>query len=141
MCPVVSLTQMPGSAKACSGRCISTCGILPQVWVLAACEGRISLFSKDIDGRLTLLPHRGSPVAASLDEFRAQLSDALSKGKVAQLVLVGAAHDLRWMQMSLPDEAIKHVVAEIEYPLLPVWFHQKPELKQLTQAIEQLLRV
>ena len=85
-----------------------------------------------------LLSQGKSPVIPSLDAFRDVLLDAEKNKRFGQLILVGSSGDIAWMQMSLPADVAKHVVAEIQYPLMPGWFRQSPPAS-LQQALENLL--
>lgn len=126
--------------KACSGKCKSGdgCGaLLPRVWVIAACDGMLSLFEKH-DGGLKLSTIASDVVSSSVDDFRQTLLEKTGGGANDRLVLVGSAGDISWARISLPQVVEGHIVAEIQYPLMARWFRQKPMLETLTQAIEHL---
>ena len=116
------------------------CSSAPRVWVVAACDGMISLFEKCADGHVKLIRQGNNAIASSTDDFRHYLQDSVKKNLFSQLIVVGDASDISWTRISLPEEAAKHIVAEIEYPLVPRWFRQSPDLKGLSQALEQLFQ-
>ena len=126
-------------ARACSGKCTGkACSSPAAVWVLAGCDGMISLFEKSAGGHLSLLRQDGGAVASSLEAFRDFLEEAAQKHRFSQMVLVGEPGDISWMQMALPPAAARHIAAEIAYPLMPAWFRQGSELSQLSRALEHL---
>ncbi len=106
--------------------------------MLAACEGMIALFNKTEDSHLHVISQGKNSISPSLEEFRTFLENAASCGKFSQLIIVGAAHDIAWMRLSLPETLAGFIVAEIQYPLLSAWFRQPPELMQLSKALEQV---
>lgn len=120
------------AASACSGKCRGDgCGSkTPRVWVVAACEGMVSLLEKQEDGHLDLLPEEGGGVFASMEAFRDRLVAAESRHELDQLVIVGARADIGWMHMMLPASVAGRVAAEIEYPLVAGWFRQPSHLEQ-----------
>lgn len=121
--------------KACSGKCKgSGCGGASRVWVVAACEGMISLFEKDPQGALAPASHLPQGVFASLEQFQRHIEEAEQAHAFDQLVVIGSSNDIGWIHASLPEPAMRHIVAEIEYPLLPAWFRQP--LPTLTHALE-----
>ncbi len=135
-CDIIPLAP----AKACSGKCRGDgCASSPTVWVLAACEGKAALFSKQVDGRLILVLEQGSPVSSFEGGLREQLIKASDHADFAQLVLVGSANDIAWTQASLPDAVSKRVVAEVEYPLISAWFGSTSQMSKLTQALTHVL--
>jgi hypothetical protein len=124
-------------AKACSGKCLGGgCRRASRVWVVAACEGMVSLFTKNDSGAISPLPSENQPVFASLDAFQKSLSTAEEQHAFDQLIIVGSNNDIAWVHASMPAHATQHVVAEIEYPLLPNWFKQSLPLATLTHALE-----
>lgn len=130
-------TVTPIVAKACSGRCKSNaCGTVPRVWVVAACEGMISLFTKDARGALSLVSQNDHAVFASLEQFQRSINEADNTHAFDQLVIVGGSNDIAWIHASLPQSATRHIAAEIEYPLLAAWFKQPLPLPNLTHALE-----
>ncbi len=140
-CTPSSPEQATVKAKACSGKCLKGgCKPRANVWIVAACDGMMSLLEKQADGHLTLIPQGESLVSSSIDSFREYLSHATETSSYTQLVMIGAPNDISWMRAALPDNAAKYIVAEIKYPLLPQWFRQPP-LKSLTQALEQIFLV
>jgi hypothetical protein len=128
------------SAKACSGKCKGNngCAPAPTVWVLAACEGMAALFAKRPDGHLLPLASDFPAVSAFDTALRDKLVLASEHGDFSQLVLVGSPNDIAWTQASLPSIVSKHVVAEIEYPLIPAWFGTAASLGKLTQALDSV---
>ena len=134
-CDVVPFAQ----PKACSGKCREgACRSHPEVWVLAICEGMAALFEKEPDGRLHPLPFDGSVALPLVDALRTRLSTASDRGEFNQLVLVGSANDISWTQISLSGTVSKHIVAEIQYPLISTWFRSSSDLNKLQQALENL---
>lgn len=116
------------------------CSSAPRLWVVAACDGMISLFDKCADGHLRLIPQGESAVASSVDDFRHYLQESSRKGLFSQLVVVGDAGDISWTRATLPEDTARHIVAEIEYPLMPRWFRQDSDMKPLSQALEQIFQ-
>jgi hypothetical protein len=94
-----------------------------------------ALFSKQADGHLKPLESKTCEGASLVDDVREQLTSAAERGAFSQLVLVGSANDIAWTQASLPIAVSKHVVAEIEYPLMAGWFGPIDRTK-LTQALD-----
>jgi hypothetical protein len=124
--------------KACTGKCTGTCKSSPAVWVMAACEGMISLFEKQPGGSLKLKTQGSHAVSPTVEDMRQYLAEAVKSQAFSQLVLIGSANDIAWAQALLPQSVTSHIVAEIQYPLIPAWFRQLPELRQLTHALEQV---
>jgi len=139
-CEIHPIDQKPPPLKACSGKCGagSNCEQLKsRLWVVAACEGMISLFEKNPDGRLSSLPMGEHVIAPSLEEFCAYVEQAAHSGKY--LVLVGSPNDISWMRLSLPEAMHSRIVAEIPYPLLAAWFHVSSDQHPLAKSLEQIL--
>lgn len=128
-----------GEGRGCSGKCSGNCKNETRVWVLAACEGMISLFRRGREGQLTLIAQEGKTVAPSLRNFAAWLEDAAQEKQFDQLVLVGAMNDVAWLQHSLPESAAKRVVAEIPQPLEAAWFREAMPMPSLAGQIAELL--
>lgn len=126
-------------SKACSGKCAGDCTRTSHTWVMAACEGMIALFEKHADGHLELLPRSEGDSVHSVDRLRACLADVSLGGSTPQLVLVGSANDIAWTEALLPETIAKHIIAEIQYPLVNGWFRGSPDLRQLSHALEQVL--
>ncbi len=126
--------------SACSGKCKGNCTRTPRMWVIAACDGMISVFEKSQDGHLHCQPQGDNSVFPSLEEFRWAVTRAAQGRKFDKLVVVGTASDIAWLRLSLPDEVANAVVAEIEYPLVSGWFRQPGDMKGLTQALEHLFQ-
>jgi hypothetical protein len=128
---------MPIKTKACSGKCKSSlCGAVPKTWVVAACEGMISLFEKTPQGSFSPKLQDNQIVFSSLDAFQKSMDKAENAHAFDQLVIIGSSNDIAWIHASLPAPAMRHIVAEIEYPLLPAWFKQPLPLVNLTYALE-----
>lgn len=106
------------------------------MWVVAACEGMVSLFEKDVRGILAPMLRGGQAVFSSLDAFQKSIDRAEHAHAFDQLVIIGSNNDIAWIHASLPAPATRHIVAEIEYPLLPAWFKQPLPLPNLTHALE-----
>jgi len=113
-------------SKACSGKCKGvSCATTPRVWVVAACEGMILLFEKDIQGELLPIIKNEPGVFASLEQFQKTIDNADQENSFDQLIIVGSNNDIAWIHASLPQSAMHHIVAEIEYPLISGWFKMK----------------
>ncbi len=98
-----------------------------------------ALFQKQPDGHLSQLKNdTGTYLFA--DDLRAELTRASEAGEFSQLVLVGSANDMAWTQASLPIKVSKHVIAEIEYPLMSAWFSTTSDMDRLTQALEKIFQ-
>lgn len=126
--------------KACSGKCKGgggACHNAPRVWVVAACEAMISVFEKDIQGTLQPMPQNDQGVFPSLDQFQKFIDKADHAHELDQLVIVGGGNDIAWIHASLPPSAMRHIVAEIEYPLMASWFKEQG-FSHLTNALENV---
>ena len=129
--------SVPIKTKACSGKCKNgMCGTTPKIWVVAACEGMISLFERNALGTLSPPLQSDQPIFSSLDAFQQSMDKAENAHAFDQLVIIGSSNDIAWIHASLPVSATRHIVAEIEYPLLPAWFKQSSPLSHLTHALE-----
>lgn len=106
---------------------------------MAACEGMLSVFESSGSGSFKLVPFGESSVAPSVEEFRKFLLDAVQRSLFAQLVIVGGSGDISWTRVALPEEAVKFIVAEVEYPLVSRWFSKSADPCVLTSALEQVL--
>lgn len=137
-CTVIPVT----AKKACTGKCKGReCNAAARVWVVAACEGMISLFEKSGQRMLTPLAQNRQGVFASMEQFQKFIDKADHDNVFDQLVIVGAGNDIAWIHASLPNSATRHIVAEIKYPLLPSWFKQSLPLPTLTHALEGIFAV
>ena len=126
-------------SSACSGKCMGDCAAkATSTWVVAACDGLLTIFEKRQGGGLKLVAQQDSPAAPSLDAFRQTLEDAVRRNRFGQIILVGAGGDIGWVQLSLPPELAKHIVAEIQYPLMASWFRQSPPTS-LMMALDNVL--
>lgn len=123
------------TTKACSGKCLGLCSKTAKSIIAAACGGRVCLFEKK-DGQLIGLENH--TVFSSMESVVELLTNASTKCGIDQLILVGSGNDMAWMHTLLPHEISKHIVAEIEYPLVPAWF--KPDGHGLVSALENLMR-
>lgn len=133
-CDIIPLTN-----KACSGKCkSSSCSNAPRIWVVAACEGMISLFVKSEHGILQSPPDKNR-IFSSLEGFQHFVSNAEMEQAFDQLVIVGSSNDIAWIHASLPATATRFIVAEIEYPLLPAWFGSSG-ISKLPQALQHLFQ-
>ena len=124
--------------KACSGKCRGgACSKTPRMWVVAASGGLISLFEKNAQG--TVLPVAEAPAYtfASLEDFQKFMSLSEQRHAFDQLLVVGSSTDIAWVHTALPESSTHHVMAEINYPLLPAWF--KSCGADLAKALEQVL--
>jgi hypothetical protein len=132
-------TNIANIDKACSGKCKSAeCRNTLRVWVVAACEGMVSLFEKDANGSLSLVGHGSDGVFHSLEDFQKSIGSAERTHAFDKLVIIGSRSDLAWIQALLPVESTRHIAAEIEYPLLPGWFKQPLPQSGLASAIEKV---
>lgn len=95
----------------------------------------ISLFEKQPDGHIALLPQGENGVFPSLGNFQSTLIAADENHVLGQLIIVGAKGDIAWVHASLPQAIAKHVAAEIEYPLMSGWFKQPPHLAQVLEQV------
>lgn len=130
------------AAGACSGKCKSErCSSSAGVWVVAACEGRISLFAKRSDGSLSPVKQTADlPVLGSIEQFQEIMRHARDAHAFDRLVLVGSSNDVAWVHTSLPEPLAHHIAAEIKYPLLSAWFRPEEGILPLQQALEHVLR-
>ncbi len=96
----------------------------------------ISLFEQNTQGALSPKAQRDQPIFSSLDAFQQSISNAENAHAFDQLVIIGSSNDIAWIHAALPAPATRHIVAEIEYPLLPAWFKQPLPLSNLTHALE-----
>ena len=130
-----SITPFPAPKKACSGKCMggSCKSAALKVWVIAACNGMVSLFEKSGEH---LTPIGSDTAFASLESFSHFLRGAVEREEFSQLMIVGSEQDVAWAERALPEEAARKLVAEMKYPLLPGWFGKT---SQLTAALERVL--
>lgn len=84
-----------------------------------------------------MLQH-GNAVFASLDAFQKSIDTAEHTHAFDQLVIIGSSSDIAWIHASLSAPATRHIVAEIEYPLMSSWFKELG-LAQLINALKNLL--
>jgi hypothetical protein len=126
----------PNVEKACSGKCRGECVTAsPRLWVIAACNGMVSLFQK-VDDHLEVVAYDTGTVFPSLESLSSMLKSSAEQNKFQQLMVVGSSHDMAWLHMSLPEEASSRIVAEVQYPLLPAWF---PNAEALSHALKQVV--
>jgi len=123
------------TTRACSGKCSGECGKSAKSFVVAACAGRVCLFEKKGS---SLSVQENHPVFFSMEAVVGLLMDSSLKCGIDQLILVGSANDIAWVHTLLSADIAKHIVAEIEYPLVPAWF--KPDGQGLVSALENLIR-
>lgn len=102
--------------------------------MLATCEGMAALFRKQENGHLIPVAHS----ASFLDTVHNHLMPALTASDAHHLVLVGSTNDLSWTHMSLPEPLVKHIVAEINYPLIADWFTAAPDHERLGHVLENI---
>lgn len=133
------IIPIEASGKACAGKCKNTCQRTPRLWVLAACDGMISMFEKEDSGGYKPLIEEGKTIFASLDHFHSVINRASENQIFDQLVIIGTPSDLSWLHAALPPSATRFIAAEILYPLLPAWFRQQPAPTKLCSAIEKIL--
>lgn len=108
------------------------------MWVVAACNGRVAMFSKQREV-LSVIPQGEGNIFPSLEEFVRAIRSAAKRDAFNQLLIIGAPGDLAWLQVSLPPEASGRVVAEVPYPLLPEWFQPDSKLAELRGALTHVL--
>lgn len=123
------IIPLAASAKACSGKCKAGGCAQPRIWVIAACEGMISLLQKQQN---TLIP---SAQSLSLPTLQSNLQQAHEAQRIHQLILVGSRGDIAWLHASIPGDIARYISAELTYPLIPGWFH-KENNPQLIQALQ-----
>lgn len=135
-CDIIS---MP-TPKACSGKCMKgACGGMARVWVVAACEGMVSLFEKGGNAGSIIKPHGEHTVFPSLEQFQHYIHRAVEIGGVDQLIIIGSGNDVAWVHSCLPECAALLITAEIKYPLLPQWFKEPSPQPHLLQALQTVL--
>lgn len=83
------------------------------------------------------MPHKDHAVFASLEQFQKSINEADHAHAFDQLVIVGGSNDIAWIHASLPQSAMHHIAAEIEYPLMANWFREK-SLLHLSNALENV---
>lgn len=131
-----SVHPFPTMEKACSGKCRGTCASgAPKLWVIAACNGMVSLFEKS-GTELHPVTCDGETIFSSMERFHQLIKDSAEQDKFNQLVVVGASNDVAWIHTSLPQTASRRIVAEMQYPLLPGWF---PDTSQLSHVLQTVL--
>jgi hypothetical protein len=136
-CEIVSAANSP---KACSGKCKGeSCSVQPRLWVIAACDGMISLFERNSQGIFTLVSPIGEVVFSSLEVFKETIYNAEYINAFDQLVIIGSSSDIAWAHAALPASVTLNIVAEIKCPLLSEWFKQPFPLKDLANAIDGIL--
>lgn len=136
MCGSSIYPFIPKEEKACSGKCRGGCANnLPRLWVVAACNGMVSLFQK-VGDHLEVIPHDTGTVFPSFESFSTMLKSAVEQNRFDQLMVVGTNNDVAWLHMSMPEEASSRIVAEVQYPLLPGWF---PNAEQLSRVLTQVV--
>lgn len=125
---------------ACSGKCRkAACELGAQtVWVIAACEGMISIFTRGSDGTLQCLKQDGASVGTTAGGVSALLENAIDHQSCQQIIIVGSASDIGWMHSLLNQKVAQHISAEINYPLLPAWFKGQLDTVQLQHALERV---
>lgn len=101
----------------------------------------ISLFEKDPQGRVLPLAHGNQTLFPSLEDFQKTMGIAEQQHDFDQIIIVGTGNDIAWIHAALPGSVMCHIVAEIEYPLLPAWFKQSLPLSNFTRALESLFSV
>ena len=127
------------TTKACSGKCKNGgCTGAPRVWVVAACEGMVSLFEKTADGNISPKPQGKQVVFSSLGHFQQSINNAEQTKAFDQLVIVGGAGDIAWLHSLLSQDAASYIAAEIKYPLLANWFKEPFPMPHLTKALQSV---
>jgi len=97
----------------------------------------ILLFEKNGRENLLPMPQSAQGAFASLGQFQKSIDQADHAHEFDQLVIVGASKDIAWIHASLPPSATRHIVAEIEYPLMECWFKEHDFL-HLTNALKNV---
>ena len=115
------------------------CSRVPRVWVVAACEGMVSLFEKQADGHVVPMAYGDGTIFPSMAAFQTTLTKADADRTLEKLIIVGSGNDIAWIHAALPVSVTRHIAAEIEYPLVTSWFRETPQLYGLTHALEHLL--
>ena len=125
--------------KACSGKCKGgACGKAQRVWVVAACEGMISLFEKDREGDIAANSFAEHSVFSSPSQFQQFINDAKSNNAFEQLVIVGSTNDIAWVHSLLLQHIAPYITAEIKYPLMASWFKEPYPMAHLTRALKNI---
>ena len=112
------------------------------LWVIAACNGMVSLFERGNNGKLYALTGMDYTQPGSLPECLRLLTQAESLGELTQCILVGSASDIAWMQVLLPPSIQKKIRADIEYPIIASLFKQAQRdngMHELLSILERLL--
>lgn len=107
------------------------------MWFLAASEGMLALFEQRPEGALSPIAS-GTTAKAPVEQVMGFLSQAVASGQCSQLVLVGSKNDIAWTHALLSNDVALHVMAEINYPLLPAWLREEGQAGQLQHALEHL---
>lgn len=130
---------VPIPSSACSGKCKGNCKNSPGIWIVAACEGMISLYEKNGEGAIVAKPHNNNMVFASMAQFQQFLMGAEESRAFEQLILVGGGNDIAWLHASITPKASRYITAEIQYPLIPGWFKEQ-DVPHLTHAMKNIFQ-
>lgn len=126
--------------KACDGRCLGGGGGCKtrqaERVVIVACGGSICLLNATTSPLMEM--REGGSLFASPASFNAYITVPANL-QFEQVVLIGSANDLAWMNAMLPSEISSRVVAEMHYPLRGEWLHE-PGLGQLKAALTPLMQ-
>lgn len=123
--------------KACSGKCMGSCRVMPATFLLAVCEGMATLFEK---GKDSIAVYQGKNKSEDIPLWQQNcqwMTELLKQGMLGQLVLIGSENDMKWARQMIPDDVARKVIAEIPYPLLSAWFVQRNE--NLKQALDNVV--
>lgn len=93
------------------------------------------MFEKDAQETLLANPHGKQSVFPSLDAFRQSMNEAENTHAFDQLIIIGSSNDIAWIHASLPAFCTRHIVAEIECPLIPEWFKETGSVR-LAHALQ-----
>ncbi|MDX1975900.1 MAG: hypothetical protein SFT92_09550 [Rickettsiales bacterium] len=127
----------PQCDKACTNKCAASTASGIPVWVLAACEGAGMVFKRVAgEGLMPLHSPHGACSSQSMQDIASMLDQALSHQEYAQLIIVGSSVDIAWVHSALPTNIMRHIIAEMPYPLLASWFNTPTGRPKLMQALE-----
>ncbi|MBL0317989.1 MAG: hypothetical protein IPP74_01595 [Alphaproteobacteria bacterium] len=122
----------------CSGKCSHPCKPLNKIWIIAVCEGMISIFEKSGTDIFCLIQQGDNTVMPFIDGFSQIIEHACDEGKFGKLLLVGSEKDLSWLRYLLSAKVSRYIMAEVKYPLLIDWFKQTSATDKLSDILENL---
>ncbi|HEU5048071.1 MAG TPA: hypothetical protein VFT64_09555 [Rickettsiales bacterium] len=124
---------------ACSGKCMGGCSKGGnRRWIIAACDGHIALLQQKDGGLVQIAPEQIT-VFTSVQAFWQVMDKAVRSNEVDQIIIVGSEGNIAWVQLLLPPDALKRVVAEIRYPLMTRWLEPSSDPEMLVKVLELVL--